>query len=91
VKVNNNNPSSGCEFGLSLRDTGNPNYSGGGNPFVPSKADVELSNGLWLVALDIGITANVTETTAPVGSLGITSHATGRGQFFFSDGSKWQN
>jgi len=90
VKVNNNNPSSGCEFGLSLKDAGNANYSGGGNPFEPSKADIELSNGLYIVALDTAITANSTTTTAPAGSIGITSHATGRGKLFMSDGTKWQ-
>jgi hypothetical protein len=90
VKVNNNNPSSGCEFGLSLKDAGNANYTGGGNAFVPSKADVEFSNGLYIVALDTAITANSTTTDAPAGSPGITSHATGRGKLFMSDGSKWQ-
>lgn len=36
------------------------------------------------------ITANVTASSAPVGSLGITNNATGRGKLFYSDGSKWQ-
>lgn len=36
------------------------------------------------------ITANVTTTTAPAGSLGKTTHATGRATVFVSDGSKWQ-
>jgi hypothetical protein len=36
------------------------------------------------------ITANTTVTTAPLGSLGMTSNATGLGKLFYSDGSKWQ-
>jgi hypothetical protein len=36
------------------------------------------------------ITNNVTTTTAPKGSLGLTSNATGTGILFISDGSKWQ-
>lgn len=36
------------------------------------------------------ITANTTTTTAPKGSLGMTSNATGLGKLFYSDGSKWQ-
>ena len=40
--------------------------------------------------LSTAITANSTTTTAPVGSLGITNNATGRGKLFYSDGTKWQ-
>lgn len=40
--------------------------------------------------LSTAITANSTATTAPVGSLGITTNSTGRGKLFYSDGSKWQ-
>lgn len=36
------------------------------------------------------ITANSTTTTAPTGSLGMTSNATGLGKLFYSDGTKWQ-
>jgi hypothetical protein len=36
------------------------------------------------------ITANSTVTAAPVGSIGLTSNATGRASVFVSDGSKWQ-
>lgn len=36
------------------------------------------------------ITANTTPTTAAAGSWGRTSHATGNGKIFVSDGSKWQ-
>jgi phage-related minor tail protein len=40
--------------------------------------------------LSTAITANTTTTSVPVGSLGITTNATGRGKLFYSDGSKWQ-
>ena len=40
--------------------------------------------------LSTAITANTTTTTAPAGSLGITTNATGLGKLFYSDGAKWQ-
>lgn len=40
--------------------------------------------------LSTAITANVTTTSAPTGSLGITTNATGVGKLFYSDGTKWQ-
>lgn len=40
--------------------------------------------------LSTAITANTTTTSAPVGSLGITTNATGKGKLFYSDGTKWQ-
>jgi len=46
------------------------------------------SAGVYI--LSTAITANTTTTTAPVGSLGITTNSTGRGKLFYSDGSKWQ-
>jgi hypothetical protein len=49
-----------------------------------------LANGVRLYLLSIAVTANVTETSAPAGSIAITSNATGRGTPFYSDGSKWQ-
>lgn len=90
VAVNNNNASSGVNHGLNLFRAPNANYTGGGNPTAPLKSEIKFSNGLWLVALDTAITVNVTTTDAPAGSLGITSHATGAGKLFMSDGSKWQ-
>lgn len=36
------------------------------------------------------ITANVTTTSAPAGSVAFTSNSTGRGVIFQSDGTKWQ-
>jgi hypothetical protein len=40
--------------------------------------------------LSTAITNNVTTTSAPAGSLGLTSNATGVGILFVSDGTKWQ-
>lgn len=53
-------------------------------------ADIMFTNGQYFVTLATAITANSTTTSAPAGSIGITSHATGRGKLFVSDGSKWQ-
>lgn len=90
VSVDNNVAGSGCEYGLSLYAAPNTNYGGTPLGFVPSKADIEFSNQQRFVALDTAITANVTTTDAPSGSIGITSHATGVGKLFMSDGTKWQ-
>lgn len=49
-----------------------------------------LRNGVQIHQFTTAITANTTVTTAPAGSFGVTSHATGRGTLFYSDGSKWQ-
>jgi hypothetical protein len=43
-----------------------------------------------LYFLTTAITANTTTTTAPKGSIGTTSNATGAGKLFVSDGTKWQ-
>lgn len=40
--------------------------------------------------LSTAITANSTLTSAPTGSLGITTNATGLGKLFYADGTKWQ-
>lgn len=40
--------------------------------------------------LTTAITANSTTTTAPAGSKGFTTNATGRASAFVSDGTKWQ-
>lgn len=47
-------------------------------------------NGKRFYVLSTAITANVTTTDAPAGSEGRTTHATGRGKIFTSDGTKWQ-
>lgn len=50
-----------------------------------------LSNtGAGLYFLNTAVTANSTTTTAPAGSIGVTTSATGLGKMFISDGTKWQ-
>lgn len=49
-----------------------------------------FAGGIEFHGLDTAITATSTTTTAPAGSMAITSNATGRGKLFVSDGSVWQ-
>ena len=58
--------------------------------FVVTPTNLTCSNGLSIVPLDTAITADVTTTDAPEGSIGFMSHATGIGKLFMSDGAKWQ-
>lgn len=51
---------------------------------------LQFENGIKQYYLTTAITANTTTTTAIAGSLAITSHSSGRGKMFYSDGSKWQ-
>jgi hypothetical protein len=48
------------------------------------------NSALGIAFLTTAIRANITTTTLPVHTLGLTTHATGAGTFFVSDGSKWQ-
>jgi hypothetical protein len=48
------------------------------------------SSGAGLYFLTTAVTANSTTTTAPAGSIGVTTNATGLGKMFISDGTKWQ-
>lgn len=59
-----------------------------GDPVVATK--ITLPNGQTISGLTTAITANSTLTSEPAGSIGITSHATGKGKLFMSDGTKWQ-
>lgn len=84
----NSNPGSGPQYGMDLYDphAAGLSYQQG----APSVADLRFSNQQLFVALDTAITANTTTTSAPAGSIAVTSHATGVGKLFMSDGSKWQ-
>jgi hypothetical protein len=58
---------------------------------IVSSGDAAASNlvaGVYFYST--AITANSTTTTAPKGSIGTTSNATGAGKMFISDGTKWQ-
>ena len=51
---------------------------------------ITAATGAGLYFLDVAVTANSTTTTAPAGSIGVTTNATGLGEMFISDGAKWQ-
>ena len=51
---------------------------------------LQFAGGIQFHGVDTAITANTTTTSAPAGSLAITSNSTGKGKLFVSDGSKWQ-
>lgn len=51
---------------------------------------LKFPGGIEFHGLNTAITAASTATTAPAGSLAITSNATGVGKLFVSDGSVWQ-
>lgn len=55
-----------------------------------TKQNITLPSLAQILGLTTAITANSTTTTAPAGSLAVTTHATGLGKLFYSDGSKWQ-
>jgi hypothetical protein len=62
-------------------------------PTITSTAttDAVVANATaGLYFLTTAITANSTTTSAPKGSIGTTSNATGAGKLFVSDGTKWQ-
>lgn len=62
-----------------------------GNQNVNGQAGTYTKVGnVRVYGFDTAITANTTTTDAPAGSLGYTTHATGRGKAFYSDGTKWQ-
>jgi hypothetical protein len=49
-----------------------------------------MCGAVRVYGFNTAITANSTTTSAPAGSIGRTTHATGRGKAFYSDGTKWQ-
>ena len=56
-----------------------------------STSPAAVSNGVaGLYFLTTAITAGVTTTTAPAGSLATTTNATGAGKLFTSVGGKWE-
>jgi len=52
---------------------------------------VLYENGVKEYSLTTAITDGVTPTTTPAGTFARTSHGTGRGKIFSSDGSFWQD
>lgn len=51
---------------------------------------LNFASGAGIYFLTTAVTANTTTTTAPAGSIGVTTSATGVGSMFISDGAKWQ-
>ena len=86
VMHNNSVPSSGFKHGLDLSGASHDGY----NAVSYREADIKLASGGLIVSLDTAITANTTTTTLAAGTLGKTTHATGRASLFVSDGTKWQ-
>ena len=64
--------------------------TGGSIVSTASSGLVASNANAGVYILSVAITANTTTTSVPVGSLGITTNATGRGKLFYSDGTKWQ-
>lgn len=58
--------------------------------FVLQSGDYVSFGGKRIYFFTTAITANVTETDAPAGSIGVTTNSTGRSSIFVSDASKWQ-
>ena len=58
----------------------------------PALKSITFTNNtnIQLNVLDTAITANTTTTSLPAGSIVITSHATGVGYLYMSDGTKLQ-
>ena len=56
-----------------------------------ARGTAAVANGTaGLYFLTTAVTANSTTTDAPAGSIGVTTNATGLGELFISDGTKWQ-
>ena len=78
---------------MALPNGGSAYQFSDGNPNAAKSlgGTVLLSNtGAGLYFLDTAVTANSTTTSAPAGSIGVTTNATGVGKLFISDGAKWQ-
>lgn len=78
----------GSPFGLGHR----MRFDESGNLIADSMPTGTYINigGIRLYNFTTAITENSTATTAPAGSFGFTSHATGKNKMFYSDGSLWQ-
>jgi hypothetical protein len=62
---------------------------GNGIVSTASSGAVASNANAGVYVLSTAITSGVTATTAPAGSLGITTNATGIGKLFYSTGSVW--
>lgn len=70
-------------YKASMDSSGNVSGSGVSGTYVQIGA-------MRIYGFSSAITGNSTLTSSPAGSIAFTSHATGRGVLFYSDGTKWQ-
>lgn len=84
VAMVNTTPASGFKYGLDLKfkdtDIASSNTA-------YTQADIRLYNGLTIKSLTTAVT-NLDSTSLPAGTMVVTSHATGVGKMFISDGSQ---
>lgn len=73
--------------GLSLAFDGDGNLDASSM----STGDYFVIGGVRFYQFTTAITEGVTTTSAPAGSYGFTSNATGKDRIFYSDGTYWQN
>jgi hypothetical protein len=64
--------------------------TGGSIVSTATSGAVASNANAGVYVLSTAITATVTTTSAPAGSLGITTNATGIGKLFYSDGTVWR-
>lgn len=79
----------GTSYAGRLDVTGAQN-SAAANHMAMSDGQNLVEGNIQFLNLTTAITPNSTTTTTDAGTLAVTSHATGRGQLFVSDGSKFQ-
>lgn len=89
VDNQNSLATSGFLYGLDL--LGNGTHDGyQAMAFRSGGADIRLNSGGLIVSLTTAITGGTTTTTYAAGTLGKTTHSTGRASLFVSDATKWQ-
>jgi hypothetical protein len=84
VAMVNTTPASGFKYGLDLKFKATDIAS---SNTAYTQADIRLYNGLTIKSLTTAVT-NLDSTSLPAGTMVVTSHATGVGKMFISDGSQ---
>jgi hypothetical protein len=84
VAMVNTTPASGFKYGLDLKFKATDIAS---SNTAYTEADIRLYNGLIIKSLTTAVT-NLDSTSLPAGTMVVTSHATGVGKMFISDGSQ---
>lgn len=86
VMYDNSTAASKFTYGVDLYGASHDGYQA----VSYAEADIRFSSGGLLATFTTAITANSTTTSLAAGTLGKTTHATGRASLFVSDGTKWQ-